>query len=411
MAKSLEFGKSVLIMDVDDSRLEAGLKADEQLVKQSVNKMQGNMNKLEVSMRGTAQAGVVASRGVAVLGTAAALTGSAVLATSGYAVTMAIGLKELGNEALGASAQLVTLGRRSLALIATPIGAIITATALALGALAIAARKAAGGIQELTEQEKLLADIMESRHKQTRSFEKSLETLQDKMGVTTGRMSAFLARWRELGRTRPELSLAQTLRLTEAEQALQRIQDSKAAADRKERAALDEITRKQKEALALAEGRARAQEQAAAAAEAEARALAARAGPQTPAEARTMIGEQIALENARQRGINVLLHALERSRPGGQRHGIVEEMLQRLGYGAGRAAALGAPTATRFGPGAIELSAFAGTGRGGGVAAAPDPVQSARIAKENERTADLKAVRRSSERTAVAVERLRMGAN
>lgn len=411
MAKSLEFGKSVLVMDADDSKLEAALKADEQLVTQSVNKMQGSLNKLEVSMQGTGSAAGVATSGVSALGAAASATGSQTLMLGSQIGNLGVGLSLMGKQVTTASAQLRIMVQGALAFIATPIGAAVAAIAATLAVVALAWKSAGDEAEKAREKMERIREVEQKRWEAQNKLNAEMNRVQRQVLVAQGQMTQREADFIKLKRelvSREGITIAQIEERLGLESALQDALARKVALAEQERTALAETDRKNKEILATEQERLRIAEALASAAEAEARALTARAGPQTPEQARTMIREQLELENARQRGIFMLLKAQEIARPGGERAGAIEELLRRFGFGGGGA---GAKPTTRFGQGAIELSAFAATGRGGGGGAAgPDPIQAVRIAKEDKRTKAAEATARNTERLAEAFGRWKPGA-
>ena len=440
MAKSLEFGRSVLVMDADDSKLEAALKADEQLVTQSVNKMQGNLNKLEVSMTGTGSAAGVATTGVSALGAAAAATGNTSLMVAAQAGTLGVALRTMGNEALGASAQLRVLAASSLKFIATPLGATLAVIAVILGAVALAWKKAGD------EAEKAREKMEKERGKQLQDYEAGVKVqgelvaIQDKILVAQGKLTQRLAdenalrlrltevaaRWpafaEERVRLQNELTDALEQNAAAAKLAAAADADAKAVQAREDKlnALRDElailtssltkydlIADAEERSLQIQIDQTREMQQQAKLAEDRARAERERfegKGPKTAAEAETLVRQSIQLAEANQRSGALVRDAVEKLKLLGIDSKMLEKVAQSLGADA-------VPTTTRFGQGALELSAFAATGRGGGGVAGPDPVQAARIAKEDKRTKGVEDISKSVDRLLTAMSRWNPGAS
>lgn len=390
MAKSLEFGRSVLVMDADDAKLEATLKADEQLVSQSVNKMQGSANKLTVGTATMGAAVGVLGASVAAFGAAAGASGNATLQALAPIGGFVAAVGTMSVAVALAKAELLGLIVTTKAYAVANVAATAALAPLVAAIVAVRVIKGRAAQKELDELRELEAasnrSIMrlgtELKHRQ------SIAAITDKIAVAEGRLSKEEARLNELRRAAPGLALSQLEERVAAETELAATLAANAAAKEQERLAIAETTRKETELLGIETERLRIAEEKARAAAAEARALSAKAGPQTPGEARALISEELALETARQRGIFNLLKALEGARPGGQRAETIEELLRRFGFGAGGPTG-GGGTTTRFGPGAIELSAFAATGRGGAGITGPDAVQAERLAKERKRTEDV----------------------
>lgn len=440
MAKSLEFGKSVLVMDADDTKLEAALKADEQLVRQSVNKMQGNLNKLEVSMQGAGSGAAVATTGLTTLGAAAAATGSTSLMVAAQVGTLGYSLKIMGNEALGASAQLKAMAVSSVKFIATPLGATLAALAVVLGAVAWAWKSAADEAEKAREKMEKAAALDVQRYEAGVKLQAEMEGIQRQILVAQGemtkrqadeialreRLQSIAERWPALVERRVALQneltdaleanaqAARKLAQADKDAAAKQAREDKLNALRDELAILttsltkydligDEVerglrkqidqTREMQAQATLVEDRARAE-----------RERFEGKGPKTAAEAEKLVRQSLQLAEANQRSGALVRDAVDKLKAMGMDAKMLEKIAQSLGAGV-------EPKPTmRFGQGALELSAFAATGRGGGGVAGPDPIQSARIAKEDKRTKDIADISKSSKRTADAIERWRPGA-
>lgn len=371
-----------------------------------------NVDQLGLSAQSAGQAAGAAMGGVSVLGAAAAVTGNQSLMLSAQMGTLAAAMTTTANSALAVKVQLMAATHAAVAFIATPLGAALTVIGTVLAVVTLSWHKNRMETKKVNEELKELNDTLEAAETSTRKFADATERLADKLAVVQGRMSQAEATARVLRATLGEqlaggVALQEVERRYQIETQLVDLAKTRAHAKRKERMDEERSARIAKIRLDLETERTRVSEAASAAAKAEAQALSSIAGPQTRMEARTMIDRQLKLADAQQRAIYMLTKELEANRPGGERHTVISQLLSRLGVQATGAPAR--PT-MRFGQGAIELSAFAATGRGGAGTAGPDPIQSTRIAKENKRTKDIDEIRKSSERTAVAIEKWRPGA-
>ncbi len=440
MAKSLEFGHSILVMDADDSRLEAALKADEQLVSQSVNKMQGNLNKLEVSMTSTGDAGQVATTGVTALSAAAAATGSTSLMATSQIANLGIALRVMGNEALGATAQLKALGIASVKFIVTPLGATLAAVAVVLGVVALAWRSAAKEAESYNEQMERAVAVRTERFGIINKLMAEQVVIEEQILVAQGRLTKEVADEfalrrklaesglldRDMIERRVELQkeLSRALRVNaevarlaaeaDKDAAAQQAREAKLNALRDELAVLttsltkyDLIADAQERGLQIQIDQTREMQAQAKLAEDRARAERERfegKGPKTAAEAEALVRGSLQLAEANQRSAALVREAVDSLKTMGIDSKMLEKVATSLGAGAG-------PSATRFGQGALELSAFAATGRGGGGVAGPDPVQAARIAKETKRTTAVEGIAKAVNGLLLELKNINPGAN
>lgn len=425
MAKSLEFGRSVLVMDADDSKLEAALKADEQLVTQSVNKMQGKMNQLTVSTQGTSAAAFNASAGMSAMSASAGLLSGIMGSTIARGVAAIQMLQQLKMSMAGVSATM--LGGAGL----------IAAIILFREEIGNASRwigETVFGLEDLAKAERAAAEALRE-FEAGWDFEKKIEAVSDQIRVLTEEgFTEMDAAARALIRTtdmtveqiRELLGLQTELAEAKAAEAeldtdakAQQVRTDKLANLRDQLAVLqgtksqyDRIADAGERSLRIEIDRTREMQAQAAAAEAQARAQSARLGPFQPAgvtnieQARTFTSNMLDLAVLNRRSAQLVGIAAEELRAGGAFAGMPEgfarDFLRLMG--------IGGPSVTRFGQGALELSAFAATGRGGGGVAGPDPVQSARIAKEDKRTKAAEATARNTERLAEAFGRWHPGA-
>lgn len=419
MAKSLEFGRSVLVMDADDAKLEAALKADEQLVTQSVNKMQGKMNQLTVTTQATSAAAFNASAGMS------AMSASAGLLSGVMGSTISRGV---------AAIQMIQQLRMSMSsLTVTMLGGagIIAALILFREEIGNASRwigETVFGMEDLAKAERAAAEELKKFEKGW-DFEKKIEAINDQIRVLTEEgFTEMDAKARALIRT-TDMTVEQIREFLElqAELAEMKAADARADSDTKAmQVRADKLTnlqdqlavlrgaKSQYDLIADAEERAlrieidRTKEMQIQAKAAEDRARTEREqfegkGPKTAAEAERLVFQSVQLAEANQRSAALVRDAVDKLKLLGIDSATLEKVAMSLGAGPG------AKPTTRFGQGAIELSAFAATGRGGGAATGPDPVQAARIAKEDKRTKAAEATARNTERLAEAFGRWRPG--
>lgn len=320
-----QFGEAVMVLRVEDAELRKTLTADEQLVRQSTDRMQGDFNELKVSAGGVGDASMVASSGVAALGQAATASGSAALQATANVANLGIGLSLLGNQALGASAQLKSMAVGGLAILISPLG-LVTAGVVALGiAMAVtfnetARNKIAGiglGLNDVLERNKALAERLKQ---QNVDIKKRIQLLEDqvileKTGVNRA-LERMLPRERELALQLQGIkaekvaqaasearSLAIVNRVIALRQETQILQGQKTAYDFIE-SSLERQAR-------ISRDKALSDKASADAAKAEESARRAVAGPQTRGEARTSINAALDMIKRQERMVFVVNTTLE----------------------------------------------------------------------------------------------------
>lgn len=367
-----QFGEAVMKIRADDAELRKTLTADEQLVRQSTDRMQGDFDELKVSAGGVGDASMVASSGVAALGSAATATGSAALMTTANVANLAIGLKVLGANVTTASAQLKFLALGIGRFLLSPLGLALAAIAAVGTALAVtfsetARNKIAGiglGISELAERNKALSERLKQQNidiqKRTRLLED--QVILEKTGVNRA-LERMLPRERELtlqlqgikaekaAQAASEArSLAIVNRVIALRQETQILQGQKTIYDFIE-SSLEKQAR-------LSRDKALSDKQSADAAKAEQSARRSVSGPQTPGEARTSINAALDMIKRQERMVFVVNTTLE-------------SMLKRGVIDIGRfdqlTAALGLPSRPsadpaqdRFRSGGVQAGAFRG---------------------------------------------------
>lgn len=420
MAKE-EFGKAVLAVVADDKQLITTLKRDEQVVTQSVGKMQGSLNKLTVTTQGTGGAATAAAAGVSALGAAASASGSAAAQSAAQLGTLGVALSMTATAATAAKVQLLAAAAAAATFALTPIGAIITALALAAAAIGTvilkgrAERKEAEAWLKIKEQK--LKDVLAATEKQAKAIEqqirieqglakatdfignKRVRELTEELNAIKARnvaeeatVKAQQARADKLGNLRDQLAVLRGTKtqydlIADVEERSLRIMiDRTAEAQAAEKAARGEADARTKARAARFEGQ----------------------GPKTAAEAQRLVMGTLKLVEANQRSAALTTAAFNKIAAQAERFGLTKKMLDKLAAAAG--VQREAPGQMRFGAGAVSVAAFAATGRGAGVGTARDPVEQQRLTREEKRTKAAEATARNTERLADAFGRWNPGA-
>jgi hypothetical protein len=327
----------------EDAELRSTLKQDEQLVRQSTDRMQQDFNELRVSVGSTGDASMVASSGVMALGQAATASGSAALQATANIANLGIGLRVLGNQALGARAQLAATGASIGRWLISPAGLAVAAilaigTAVAVTFSDTARRKLTMfglGFKELEESNRALEERLKA---QNRDFKKRVQLLEDQVILETTGVRRALERMRPRER---ELTLQlESVKAAKAQEAaaaqIKLALDSRILALTNEtlvikglRTVYDDIKNIEERRLTIARDKAAADRDSASAARAERSAKDAMLrshGPQTLGEAHQRIQQATDIYGAQQRGIMLLLQALKFQRE----HGIIDDPMYRL---------------------------------------------------------------------------------
>lgn len=415
MAQPFQFDKAVLQVVADDKQMIATLKKDEAAVNASVNKMQGDLNKVTVSMGTTGDAGRVAATGVTALSAAAAATGSSSLMAGAAIANMGIAFNVMGNEALGAKDQLVALAVATKAYVAANLAAVSVLAALVAAIIAVrvlkgrAAQKELDDLKELEEASKKSITRLEKevKHRQV------LAAITDKIAVAEGRLSKETARLNELRRAEPGAAPAQLqervaaetrLAAVIAENAAKTLAATKARAD-----AEQQVARQKQEILNLATQQAaeekRITDEIARRHEARFVTPFEARGVATAAEAQRLVMSTLGLVEANQRSAALTAAAFNRLAAQAARFGLDQEQLAKLRQTLGVEAEK--PT-TRFGAGALAITGFAATGTKG-VAGQPGGERQ-REQREEKRTTAAEATARNTERLAEVFGRWQPGA-
>lgn len=413
MAQPFQFDKAVLQVVADDKQMLATLKKDEAVVNRSVDKMQGKLNKLEVSMKGTGSSAAVATTGVSALGAAASVTGSSTLMLGAQVGTLGMALSLMGKEVTTASTQLGLMTRAAVAFMVTPLGAALTIIAAVAASVALAWKKMSGEVAKAREELEKIEEVVRANEAATDKFVDQIERLKDKLLVARGEMTKNEAAAKALAAAMREQleggvaveALRERMRL---EGELADILKQSARAKRREQMDLARAGREEKIRLVTAQERLRVADALANAAEAEARAITAKAGPQNIKEARQLIRDAMELRMQQQRGAFFLRTQFEAMT---QRMGIsgleLADIAKNLGLDLGKRGASEKPT-TRFGAGALAITGFAATGTKG--MAQRDPVEQQRTSREEKRTRAAEATATNTERLADAFGRWQPGA-
>lgn len=367
-----QFGEAIMLIRAEDAELRKTLTADEQLVRQSTDRMQADFNELKVSAGDVGSATMVASSGVAALGAAASVTGSAALTATTQVAGLGVALTTMGTQGVGAAAQLKILAASVGTFLISPLGLALAAivavgTALAVTFSETARNKIAGiglGIGELAERNKELSERLKQQNidiqKRTRLLED--QVILEKTGVNRA-LERMLPREREL-----------TLQLQgiKAEKVAQAASEARSLAIvnrvialrqetqilRGQKTIYDSIESSLERTERLSRDKALADKQSADAAKAEQAARRAVAGPQTPGEARTSINAALDMIKRQERMVFVVNTTLE-------------SMLKRGVIDIGRfdqlTAALGLPSRPsadpaqdRFRSGGVQAGSFRG---------------------------------------------------
>jgi hypothetical protein len=324
-----EFGRAVMRIEVDDTKLRTGLRQDEAIVNQAVDAMQGDLNRLTVSVGDTGEASRVASTGIMALGQAATASGSIALTTTAQWGMLALSAKELGNQALGATAQMKAWGAAAARFVVSPAGLAIAAIAAVGTALAVtfsetARNKIAGiglGIKDLEERNAALTQrLMDQRQ----AIKGRMQALEDQIILETTGVNRALERMtlgeRELRLELQRVQAAKALKTASAAQAqtvVDRVIGMKQEIAILEgvKTASDFITNALERQVYLEREKAKSMREAADAKEREADAWKAQLGaqgPQTREEARMAIKEALQLVEASQRGMFYMRTEFER---------------------------------------------------------------------------------------------------
>lgn len=389
-ARSNVFAESVNIVRADDTELRQTLKQDEQLVKQSVGKMQGDLDTMQVSMTETGDTAMVATSGVSALGAAAAVTGSQTLMVSSQLGTFVIMAKQLGDVTLGATAQLKAWGIAAAKFMISPAGLAIAAvvalgTALAVTFSETARNKIAGfglGLKDLEARNKTLEERLKA---QNDAYKLRVRLLEDQMILEQTGVNRALERLRPREQELTiELRRVKVLKVAQAaEEARHDALIGRVMALNRETSILegqkttyDFITNAMERQARIARDKALSDKSSAEAAEMERRArtaMIAAEGPRTEQQARRQIGRAVELVEANQRGMFQMRSTLLRMHEQGT---LSIDLLRLLDtrLGAGLFGQAGDPSRIRSG--AIEAVAFAG-GRipAGGVSVGPPELE------------------------------------
>ncbi len=406
MGSRQEFGKSLLIMQAEDSALAATLRKDEALVTASVGKMQGKIDTLALGQANLAASVSVAAAAVSALGAAASATGNQALATAATVATFGVALGAMASAAVASAAGMKALTMASLAFVATPLGVVLLAVAAAAAAVAAVWHKSN---QEQREATALADKAAEKLKAQTEAIDKQADALERQIKLLKGTKPSELEgnlRLRNLLMEKEVLEVANKLR-SEEETRGKALSDRIRVLEREtqiisgQKTALDFIADAGERAATAARDRAKATKEAADAAKAEAQAAASLRRSQgflTPAEARERVNlaateqvgalvRQAALRAAFADRFNLDLQFKLAELDSSQRR-LAEALGLRGGGDAARQIRRG---------GAIASTAFT-TGRAGLFAAiqAPDPAQ---IKRNRESTDTAKAVRETANNT------------
>ena len=404
MATAQEFGKAILIMQAEDSALAATLKKDEALVTASVGKMQGKINTLSLAQKDLSGTASAASASVATLGIVATLTGSQSLVAAAGVAQLTTAMVTQAAATTSATAALVKFGAAMWALLATPLGVMLTLFAAQVVVVTRASREWNAEQKEAAERAE---KVRERIDKQREAIQKQARALAEQIKIAKGALPSELETDPILKRLKAEKEeVTEVMKLQAAEQAREDARLGRIAALQQEtqilqgqKTALDFIADADERAATAARDRAKATKEAAQAAKDEAKAAQdARRGLGffTPSEARARLAE-IELEQAGARTRERALRAAFAERFGLEEDFKVHELgafqrrlAESLGFGGigGRQPLQG---------GAIATTAFT-TGNAGlfAAGAAPDPAQQRR---DREATEGTKAAKETATNT------------
>lgn len=350
---AIEFGRAVMIIDAEDAALQKTLTNSEKKVTSSVNRMQGQFNKLKVATQSTASglnvldaSAVTAQSSMMVLSQAAAATGSIALTTAANVGILTFSLRGL---AVGTIAATVAARGMVLAVAGSVLG--ITAAIAAYAIYTIKIRAARKELDALTESEKLLEHGITKREALVNRIKSQEATLKKQIFTARGGSeSAFLLAeqaggQRGLGRIialTQELELITRQKNAEADRirGVERLVALKKQQLETERRIADEI---EKESRASRRAR-----------------LFGGAGATNAQEGRAQLLNAGMTQFKQDVSQQFILRAASNLLRQGTDAGRISQMLQNLGIRLGEAAA--APRSGQTG--ALGLSAFASSGRG-----------------------------------------------
>lgn len=406
-----EFGQAVLIVAADDKQLQDTLKRDEQLVRASTDRMQASLDTLQVSTAETSSASEEAAAAMTALGAAAILTGSRVLVSAGRMVAMALAARGAGTAVLAAAAKFRVMGAASMAFLVTPLGLAVAAAAAAALAIAYVWKTNRDEQREAAEALKTLEDRLRGV---TEARKEELKVLQRRVDILKGRYGKY-------EHLHPKVAA-----LKEEEDVLIAARAAADADERRAKATLERVNllydeidvlsgiKTKYDLIANAEERIATFERdrllhhkqladelarEAKAREAARKARIAAEGPQTEVAARQFILDTLKFV---QLGLNAQRLLLTQFTSVVRTFGLTKAEAEELARRIGLAGILTAKDTDKgrmaFGPGAMRLAAFAGTGAGR--MAGVSSVEQKRARQEDERTKAAKETARQTKRAA-----------
>lgn len=178
-----EFGRAVLFVEADDSKLRSTLLADEKFVQSSANRMQASMRPIVVGATQVGEATGVAAAGVSTLGSAAALSGNQMVNTTAQIGQLSVAMIVQFNAAKKAREALIGMTKAALAFATSGVGIAI----IALGVVAAITAKAlfdmSAAEKEAAASAKVLADDAASAEER---LQESLATILKRTAILRG---------------------------------------------------------------------------------------------------------------------------------------------------------------------------------------------------------------------------------